>query len=99
MQRRDYIIKWLLYVLVGIFGAVVTGLLTAFPQELVVAIAGIALLGTLGGSLATALREDDEREAALVTFLVTASGLQLWGIGAAFWGLVAGAMVLQWRPR
>ena len=63
-------------------------------------IAGIALLGTLGGSLATALRAEDEREAALVTFLVTASGLALFGIGAAFWGLLAGVVVrLVLKPR
>ena len=88
------------YLLVGVFGATVAALLAAFPRELVVAIAGIALLGTLGGSLATALHEEDEREAALVTFLVTASGLALFGIGAAFWGLLAGVVVrLVLKPR
>ena len=69
------------------------GLFAAFPQALVLAIAGIALFGTLGGSLANALQDVDEREAALVTFLVTGSGLSLLGIGAAFWGLVAGVIV------
>ena len=101
--RRYMAAVWagLFYLLIGVFGATVATLLAAFPHELVVAIAGIALLGTLGGSLATALREDDEREAALVTFLVTASGLALLGIGAAFWGLVAGVVVrlLLRRPR
>jgi len=94
-SRRYMAAVWagLFYLLIGVFGATVATLLAAFPHELVVAIAGIALLGTLGGSLATALREDDEREAALVTFLVTASGLSLLGIGAAFWGLVAGVIV------
>ena len=93
--RRYMAAVWagLFYLLIGVFGATVATLLAAFPRELVVAIAGIALLGTLGGSLATALREDDEREAALVTFLVTASGVGLLGIGAAFWGLVAGVVV------
>ena len=89
------------YLLVGLFGATVAALLAAFPRELVLAIAGIALLGTFGGSLATALREEDEREPALVAFLVTASGVALLGIGAAFWGLVAGVLV-RWflhRPR
>lgn len=82
------------YIVVGLFGATVVSLFTAFPKELIVAIAGIALLGTLGGSLAVALREESEREAALVTFLATASGLSLWGIGSAFWGLVAGVVTL-----
>ncbi|MEE7559369.1 benzoate/H(+) symporter BenE family transporter, partial [Xanthomonas sp. Kuri4-2] len=82
------------YLLIGLFGATVAALFAAFPRELVMAVAGIALLGTIGGSLATALREDLEREPALVTFLATASGLTLLGIGSAFWGLLAGAATL-----
>ncbi len=84
----------LLYVLVGVFGAVVTGLLTAFPPELVVAIAGLALLGSIGGGLASALQGEAHREAALITFLVTLSGVTLFGIGSAFWGVVAGSAAL-----
>ncbi|PWW46727.1 benzoate membrane transport protein [Melaminivora alkalimesophila] len=84
----------LLYVLVGIFGAVVTGLLTAFPEELVVAIAGLALLGSIGGGLASALAGESHREAALITFLVTLSGVVIAGIGSAFWGVVAGSLAL-----
>lgn len=93
--RRYTAAVWagLFYLLVGLFGATVAGLFSAFPQALVLAIAGIALFGTLGNSLVAALREEDEREAALVTFLVTASGLSLLGVGAAFWGLVAGVCV------
>ncbi len=93
--RRYMAAVWagIFYILVGVFGATVASLFAAFPQALVLAIAGIALLGTLGGSLAAALRDEHEREAALVTFLVTASGLSLAGIGAAFWGLVAGVIV------
>lgn len=82
------------YVVVGLFGATVAALFAAFPKELILAIAGIALLGTIGNSLAAALREEGDREPALVTFLVTASGLSLGGIGAAFWGLVAGVVTL-----
>jgi len=91
-----------LYCIVGLFGAAVTGVLTAFPRELVIAIAGLALLGSIGGGLAVALADDAYREAALITFLVTLSGLSLAGIGSAFWGVVAGALALfvqQWRPR
>ncbi|HRO81756.1 MAG TPA: benzoate/H(+) symporter BenE family transporter [Alicycliphilus denitrificans] len=93
----------LLYIAVGIFGAVVTGLLTAFPQELVVAIAGLALLSAIGGGLAGALQSESQREAALITFLVTLSGVTLAGIGSAFWGVVAGSLALlvqqYGRPR
>ncbi len=88
------------YVVVGLFGATVAALFAAFPKELILAIAGIALLGTIGNSLVAALREEADREPALVTFLVTASGLTLAGIGSAFWGLVAGVvMLLVWRRR
>jgi benzoate membrane transport protein len=86
------------YVIVGLFGATVAALFAAFPKELILAIAGIALLGTIGNSLAAALREESDREPALVTFLVTASGLSLAGIGSAFWGLLAGVVtLLVWR--
>jgi benzoate membrane transport protein len=83
-----------LYVLIGVFGAAVTGLLTAFPKELVAAIAGLALLGTIGNGLAVALRDESHREAALITFLVTLSGVAIAGIGSAFWGVVAGGLAL-----
>lgn len=90
----------LFYVLIGLFGATVAALFTAFPKELVMAIAGIALLGTIGNSLASALREESEREPALIAFLVTASGVSFAGIGSAFWGLLAGALtLLVWRRR
>lgn len=82
------------YILLGIFGATIGTLFTALPQELVMAIAGLALLNTIGKGLAVALVEENEREAALITFLVTASGVTLWGIGSAFWGLVVGALVM-----
>ena len=91
-----------IYCIVGLFGAAVTGVLSAFPRELVVAVAGLALLGSIGGGLAQALKEDVHREPALITFLVTLSGVSLGGIGSAFWGVVAGALALfvqQWRPR
>jgi len=83
-----------LYVVIGLFGAAVTGLLTAFPKELVAAIAGLALLSTIGGGLAAAVRDESHREAALITFLVTLSGVVIAGIGSAFWGVVAGAAAL-----
>jgi benzoate membrane transport protein len=84
----------LIYCVIGLFGAAVTGVLTAFPRELVVAVAGFALLGSIGGGLAVAMKDDTHREAALITFLVTLSGVALVGIGSAFWGVVAGALAL-----
>ncbi|HXE21213.1 MAG TPA: benzoate/H(+) symporter BenE family transporter [Rhodoferax sp.] len=83
-----------LYIVIGIFGAAVTGVLTAFPKELVAAIAGLALLGTIGGGMAAAIREESHREAAIITFLVTLSGVVIAGVGSAFWGVVAGAVAL-----
>ena len=84
----------LIYIAIGLVGAAVTGLLLAFPKELVLAIAGLALLGTIGGGLHAALKDDAHREAALITFLVTLSGVVIAGIGSAFWGVVAGAIAL-----
>lgn len=84
----------LLYVLIGLFGGAVVGALAAFPHELVAALAGMALLGTIGGGLQQAMKDDRYREAALLTFLVTLSGVTLAGIGSAFWGVVAGALAL-----
>jgi len=83
-----------IYVVIGLLGAAVTGLLLAFPKELVLAIAGLALLGSIGGGLHSALRDERHREAALITFLVTLSGVVIGGIGSAFWGVLAGALAL-----
>ena len=94
-ERRYLAAVWagIFYLATGILGATVAGLFAALPRELVAAIAGIALFGTIGNSLAAALHDAAERDAALVTFLVTASGLALFGIGSAFWGLLAGLAV------
>jgi len=88
------------YIALGLAGAAVAGVLAAFPRELVVAVAGLALLGTISGGLAGALRDENHRDAALLTFVVTLSGLTLAGIGSAFWGVVAGgvAWAFQRRP-
>ena len=96
-ERRYLAAVWagVFYLITGLLGATVVSLFTALPQELVAAIAGIALLGTIGASLVGALQEEGERDAALVTFLVTASGLTLAGIGSAFWGLLIGLAALK----
>ena len=83
-----------IYLGIGLFGAVITGLLAAFPKEFVATIAGLALLGTIGSAIHTALQDETHREAALITFLVTLSGVVIAGVGSAFWGVVAGALAL-----
>jgi benzoate membrane transport protein len=88
------------YLLLGLLGGTVGALFAAFPKALVLAVAGIALFGALASGLALAVREEGHREPALITFLVTASGLTLYGIGAAFWGLLAGTLAYGLlRPR
>jgi benzoate membrane transport protein len=82
------------YLIIGIFAAAITSLFAAFPKELILALAGIALLGTIGNGLANALHNENEREPALIAFLVTASGLSMMSIGSAFWGLVAGVVAM-----
>jgi len=98
-ERRYLAAVWagIFYLVTGLLGATVAGLFTALPKELVAAIAGIALLGTIGNSLTGALLDERERDAAVITFLVTASGLALLSIGSAFWGLLFGLIVLKTR--
>jgi len=89
------------YIATGLLAGSVVALIAAFPPALVLAVAGLALLGTIGAALAGALAADTHREAALLTFLVTLSGLSVAGVGSAFWGVVAGALALavqHWRP-
>ena len=83
-----------IYLVIGAFGAAATSLLAAFPKELVVAIAGLALLGTIVAGVAAAVKNEVHREEALITFLVTLSGVVIAGIGSAFWGVAAGVLAL-----
>ncbi|RMU80466.1 Benzoate transport protein [Pseudomonas syringae pv. aptata] len=82
------------YAIAGIFGATLAGLFSAFPKELMLSIAALALLGSITNGLTVAMAEPREREPALITFMVTASGLTLFSIGSAFWGIVAGLLTL-----
>jgi benzoate membrane transport protein len=93
-QRRYLAAVWagVFYLCVGLLGATVASLLTAMPHALVLAVAGVGLLATIEASLASALSDPVSREAAVVTFLATASGVTLLGIGSAFWGLLAGVL-------
>lgn len=88
------------YLVAGVFGATVVALIAALPKALIMAIAGLALFGTIANGLVGAMADTRQREPALITFLVTASGMTLFGIGAAFWGVVVGTLamlVLNWR--
>ncbi|MCO7506500.1 MULTISPECIES: benzoate/H(+) symporter BenE family transporter [unclassified Pseudomonas] len=88
------------YGIAGVFGATLAALFAALPKELVLSIAALALFGSIMNGLTVAMSEAREREAALITFMVTASGFTLFSIGSAFWGIVAGVltlMILNWR--
>ncbi|MCW2811058.1 MAG: benzoate transporter, partial [Friedmanniella sp.] len=81
------------YVVLGLGSAAAAFVLTHAPTGLIITVAALALLGTLGSALHQALGEVADREAAVVTIVATASGLTLFGIGAAFWGLAFGLLV------
>ena len=83
----------LFYILMGIFAGTLVSFLISFPAVFITALAGIALLGTIGHNIVIAFQEVSERDAALMTFLFSASGVQFLGIGSAFWGLVFGLVV------
>jgi benzoate membrane transport protein len=85
----------LLYIALGLAGGTIVSLMAAFPQALVLAVAGLALLGTMASGLAVAVKDEQHREAALLTFLVTLSGVTVAGVGSAFWGVVVGGLA-QW---
>jgi benzoate membrane transport protein len=80
------------YLIAGTFGATIAALFASFPQALVVSVAALALFGSIMSGLANAMHDVRQREPALVTFMVTASGLTLLSIGSAFWGLIAGLL-------
>ena len=88
------IIKGMVSVLIGLSAALVIAVVQAAPPLLIETVAGLALLGPLATSLKTAMADENDREAAIVTFVVAASGLTIVGIGGAFWGLIAGAVIL-----
>ncbi|MBI3897033.1 MAG: benzoate/H(+) symporter BenE family transporter [Gammaproteobacteria bacterium] len=84
------VVAGLAYVVIGLFGAALVALFAALPKELIATIAGLALLGAMTAGLSKAMADEAERESAFITFIVTASGVTLLGLGAAFWGLIAG---------
>jgi benzoate membrane transport protein len=78
------------YLLIGVFGSTLVALFAGLPGELIAALAGVALFGAIAGGLSAATSDETSREAAIITFLVTASKITVFGIGSAFWGLVIG---------
>jgi benzoate membrane transport protein len=91
--RRRYvagIANGLFYLLAGLCGGSIVMLFAALPKELIVCLAGLALVGAIAANLAGVMAADDHREAAVITFLATASGMTFLGLGAAFWGIVIG---------
>jgi benzoate membrane transport protein len=82
------------YVVFAIFGASLVSLFSALPPGLIALVAGLAFLGPLGNALAIALKNEAERLPAVIAFAVTTSGVTVLAIGSAFWGLVAGLVVL-----
>lgn len=78
------------YILVGVFGVTLAAVFMAFPPAFITTLAGLALLGTIGGSLASAMADAKAREASLITFLAAAANINLLGVGGAFWGLLIG---------
>ncbi|AXH36437.1 benzoate transporter [Humibacter sp. BT305] len=84
------------WVVLGLGAGVATALIGAAPPVLITAVAGLALLGALVTAVGNALEEPGQRIPAIATFLVTASGVSILGIGSAFWGLVVGALIMLW---
>jgi benzoate membrane transport protein len=94
------------YLVFAAFSAALISLIAALPPELIKTVAGLALMGAFAGALGSALSEEAKRFPAVIALAVTASGITLYGIGSAFWGLAAGlialgldALVIQLRKR
>lgn len=81
------------YLVGGVFAGSIVLFFHSFPATMIAIIAGLALLGAISSSLVTALEDKQHLDAALITFMTTTSGVSLWGIGAAFWGVVLGSVV------
>ncbi|MFA6302782.1 MAG: benzoate/H(+) symporter BenE family transporter [Legionella sp.] len=101
-RYRATIFAGICWLIIAVLGATIVALFFAFPKQLVLALAGLAVFSTIGSSLKHALDDEKHRESALITVLVSASGFSLLGMGAAFWGLIAGigaSLILNWRKQ
>ena len=98
--KQRWLVAWpylVFYGLIGLMAASFVHVLGALPKDLITAIAGLALFTPLMGGVIAMMKEPRDIESALVTFLVTASGLTIAGVGSAFWGLVAGLVLFGAR--
>jgi benzoate membrane transport protein len=94
--RKRYVaavVAGVIYIIIGVMAGTVTSLFAAFPKELVVAIAGLALVGAVTSSLQKAMSVEKEKESALMTFIIAASSFKFLGLGSPFWALVIGLLV------
>ena len=94
------LVNGLAYIVLGVLATAATAFISVTPPVLIEAVAGLALLGAFGGALMGVMNEPRHREAAVVCFVVTASGQNFVGVSGAFWGLIAGGLMLamgRWR--
>lgn len=94
-RYKSSVMAGMFWLIIGVFGTTVVILFSSFPKALVLTIAGLALFNTIGSSLYGAIHLEKDREPAVLTLLVTASGFTLWGIGSAFWGLLMGMIAMK----
>ena len=80
------------YILGGLFAGSIVMLFSLLPKELVAALAGLALLGAIATNISVAMKNDNQRDAALITFLATASGMHFLGLSSVFWGICIGVI-------
>jgi len=80
------------YLIGGFCGATIVSLFTLLPKEFVAVLAGLALIGAITANIMGAVNQEDHREASVITFLATASGMSFLGLGSAFWGVVIGSI-------
>ncbi len=101
-RYRATVFAGLCWFIIALFGSTVITFFSAFPSALVLAIAGLSLISTIGSSLQAALDKENQREPALITLLIASSGMNLFGISSAFWGIIAGLLaflILNWRKQ
>jgi len=85
----------LFYILGGLFAGSIVMLFSLLPKELIAALAGLALLGAIATNISVAMSKESQRDAALITFLATASGMQFLGLSSVFWGICIG-LIAHW---
>ncbi|HDX6041358.1 TPA: benzoate/H(+) symporter BenE [Acinetobacter baumannii] len=95
LKEKRYIVgiaNGIFYILGGLFAGSIVMLFSLLPKELVAALAGLALLGAIATNISVAMKNDSQRDAALITFLATASGMHFLGLSSVFWGICIGVI-------